>query len=427
MSERVVVTGMGAICASGDRPETIWAEIVGRRSSLGPIRQWETAGLEVPYAGEVAGFDPASLVAERKAHKLLRRGDFLGLYAAGASLRGSCLLEHRAGLARERAAELDERTGVFVASGGVGYQHQHDFLPLLTAAGGDLQRFGRELDGEVSPLWLLQSLPNNVLCHLGIQTGFRGPNACITAHGASGGLAAAEGLAAIRSGEAERAVVVGHDAPIEPQAIRELDDLGLLGRDVLRPFDAWRGGTLLGEGAAALVLESEAIARERGAAVLGELLGSGCAAEAEGLLAVRDDGDGPARAISAALADAELGRDEIGMIVAHGSGTRQGDLSEALALRSVFGDAVPPVTAFKWAFGHTLAAAGALDLVLAILALHAGCAPGIATLRELDADCAGLPASPDTRPACGDCALVLARGFAGLNVALVVQAPGPGF
>jgi len=85
------------------------------------------------------------------------------------------------------------------------------------------------------------------------------------------------------------------------------------------------------------------------------------------------------------------------------------------------------VTAFKWAFGHTLAAAGALDLVLAILALHDGCAPGIATLRELDADCADLPASREATRARGNCALVLARGFAGLNVALVVRAPGPGF
>jgi 3-oxoacyl-[acyl-carrier-protein] synthase-1 len=423
---RVVITGMGAICAAGEHPDAIFDALVDGHSAIASIRQWSTEGLDVPPAGEVPRFEPASLVADRKAHKLLRRADFFGLYAANVALGDAGPLEHRARLSPGEAAGFDERSGIFVGSGGVGHQHQHDFLPLLALAGGDLGRFGEELRAAVNPLWLLQSLPNSVLCHLGIQTGFKGANTCIATHGASGALALVEAAAAIRCDEVDRAVVVGHDSPLEPQGIRELDALGLLARDAIRPFDAWRSGTLLGEGAAALVLESDHRARERGATVLAELLGAGCASEAQGLLPVRDDGDGPARAIASALADAQLAPDEIGMIVAHGNGTRRGDLSEARAIERVFGEAPPPVSAFKWAFGHTLAAAGTLDAVLAILALRGGCVPGVATLRERDADCARLPVSSVASvPRCQR-ALVLARGFAGVNLALVLQASRAG-
>jgi 3-oxoacyl-[acyl-carrier-protein] synthase-1 len=110
------------------------------------------------------------------------------------------------------------------------------------------------------------------------------------------------------------------------------------------------------------------------------------------------------------------------MIVAHGNGTRQSDLSEAAAIRGVFGAAMPPVTAFKWAFGHLIAAAGIVDAVLALAALKRREVPGIATLSRLDDDCAGLPVSVATQVPRSDVALILSRGFAGTNAALVVRA-----
>jgi 3-oxoacyl-[acyl-carrier-protein] synthase-1 len=426
MSGAVVVTGIGAVCAAGGSPEAIFAALAARRSAIAPLRGLAAAGPDVPPGGEIEGFDPAALVPDRKVHKFLRRGDFLGLNAAAQAVRAAALLEHRAGLSPDARADFDERSGIFVGSGGVGYEHQYDFLPLLTKAGGDLGRFGAELRATVSPLWLLQSLPNNVLCHLGIQTGFKGANACITTHGASSALAILEALAAIRSGEVDRAVVVGHDAPLAPQAIRELRALGLLAREAVRPFDARRDGTLLGEGAAALVLESASSARARGAPAQAEVLGGACRGEAQGLLPVREDGAGPAGAIAAALGDARLAADRIGMIVAHGNGTPLGDRSEAAAIDACFGGAAPPVTAFKWAFGHTLAAAGALETTLAILALRARRVPGIATLRERDPGLSRLPVSPEPTAPRGDAALVLTRGFAGVDVALAVRAPAPG-
>jgi 3-oxoacyl-[acyl-carrier-protein] synthase-1 len=422
MSARVVVAGSGAICAAGKSPEEIWEAARTGRSAIRPIQQWDTSGWPTSLAGEIHGLEPRALVEDRKVHKLLQRTDLLGLYVAGRALDDAGLLAYREALEPADAAEFNDRTGVYVGSGGGGYQSQYEFFPLLTTANGDLGTFGRELAATVNPMWLLRSLPNNVLCHIGIRYGLKGPNACVTNHSVSGSLAVADAAAALRAGEADRALAVGHDAPIEPQMVRYYHQLGLLSADGLRPFDARRSGSLLGEGAAALVLETEASAAGRRARVLGEFLGSGCATEAEGLLAIPPDGDGLARAIALALDDAGVRPAEVGMIVAHGSGTRQSDASEAAAIRRVFGATAPPVTAFKWAFGHPLAASGILDTVLALVALRRGVVPGVATLRELDPDLGNLPVSAGPQAPRSDMALVLNQGFGGSNTALLLRA-----
>ena len=422
MSARVVVAGSGAICAAGKSPEEIWEAVWTGRSAILPIQQWDTSGWPTSLAGEIRDLGPRNLVEDRKLHKLLQRTDLLGLYVAGRAIDDAGLVAYREALEPADAAAFNDRTGVYVGSGGGGYQSQHEFFPLLTTAKGDLGTFGRELAATVNPMWLLRSLPNNVLCHIGIRYGLKGPNACVMNHSVSGSLAVAEAAAALRAGEADRALAVGHDAPIEPQMVLYYHQLGLLSADGLRPFDARRSGSLLGEGAAALVLETEAAAAARRARVLGEFLGSGCATEVEGLLAIPPDGDGLARAIALALDDAGIRPAEVGMIVAHGSGTRQSDASEAAAIRRVFGATAPPVTAFKWAFGHPLAASGILDSVLALLALRHGVVPGVATLRERDPDLGNLPVSARPQAPRSDVALVLNRGFGASNTALVLRA-----
>jgi len=274
----------------------------------------------------------------------------------------------------------------------------------------------------VNPMWLLQTLPNNVLGHVGIRHGLKGPNACITNHSVSGMLAIVEAMQALRYGEADRAVAVGHDSPIEPQTILYCHRVGLLAEDTIRSFDAHRDGSVFGEGAGALVLETEASAAGRGAATLGEVLGSGCSDDAEGLFAIREDGDGLADAIQTALEDAGVRPSEVGMIVGHANGTRQSDASEAAAILQVFGAGAPPVTGFKWAFGHLIAASGIVETALALVALRSRCVPGIATLRDLDPAFAPLPASASPRAPSSDIALIISRGFGGTNAALLVRA-----
>lgn len=423
MSGRVVITGLGAVCAAGAEVAAIWDALKAGRSSLAPIRQWDSTGWPTPIAGEV-GVEPRVLVEDRRMHKLVRRTDMFGLYVAGKALQESGLLEYRQTLEPAAVERFNDRTGVFGGSGGGAYQNQYEFFPLLTETGGDLRAFGRELTTVVNPMWLLRNLPNNVVCHVGIQYGLKGTNACITNHAVSGALAVVEAAAAIRAGEADRALAVGHDMPIEPENILYYQHLELLARHALQPFDARRDGTLLGEGAAAFMLETADAAAARGAQVWGEYLGSGCASEASGLMNVRPDGEGVVDAIQRALEDAGIRPADVGMIVAHGNGTRASDAAEAMALRQVFGADAPPVTAFKWAFGHLLAASGPIDAALALAALRHCTVPGIATLRALDPGLPALPLSAGHQAPRSDIALVINRGFAGMNVALLVRGIG---
>ena len=419
---KIVVTGTGAVCAAGLQPAAVYERLQSGKTAIGPIGQWDTTGWPVTVAGEIADFSSRTLVADRKLHKLIRRTDLMGLYAATRAIEASGLVAHRETLDPDAAAVYSDRSGVYVGSGGGNYQSQYDFFPLMTAAQGALPAFGRELGNTVNPMWLLRTLPNNVLGHIGIQQGLKGPNACVTHHSAGGVLAIIEALEGLRRGEADRAVAVGHDAPIEPQMQLYYHRAGLLAAEALRPFDVRHDGSLFGEGAAALVLETAHSAAARGAPVLGEVLGGGVACEAEGLLGIREDGEGVARAIELALTDAGIVAADVGMIVAHGNGTRLSDVSEAAALRRVFGAAMPPVTAFKWAFGHLIAAAGTLDTVLALEALRRGEVPGLSSLTALDPECAPLAVSATTAPARGDIALIVNRGFASTNVALIVRA-----
>lgn len=419
---RIVITGVGAVCAAGQHPEDIFAAIRDGHTAITEIRQWDTAGWPTHVAAEIAGFSAREMVEDRKLHKLIRRTDLIGLYAAGRAIEGSGLVPHRAGLDEGAAAAFSDRTGVWVGSGSGNYENDYDFFPPLTGAQHDMPAFGRELGNTVNPMWLLRSLPNNVLGHIGIKYGFKGANACITNHSCSGTLAVIEATQALRTGEVERAVAVGHDTPIEPQMVLFYSRLGLIAADTLRPFDARRDGSLFGEGAGALVLETGTSAAARNATVLGEVLGAGYASEGLGLLDVREDGDGLTRAIREALADAQLTPADVGMIVAHGNGTRASDASEAAAIRTVFSAAPPPVTAFKWAIGHVIAAAGVLETVVALCALRQRIVPGIRTLAEIDRDCAGLRVSAQPQTPRSDVALILNRGFAATNAALLVRA-----
>ena len=421
-AQKVLITGSGAICGAGRSPDEIWAALLQGRSAVAPITQWDASQWPVGIAAEVADYNAGKLTGDRKLLKYIRRGDVFGLYAADRAIEQAGFAAWRETLDEAAAERFADATGVFVGSGGGTFGNQYDYLPLIAAAQGDLKGFGQELSATVNPMWLLRSLPNNVLGHVGIRHGLKGPNACVTHHSIRGLLAQAEAAAGLRAGECTRAVVAAHDAPIEPQTLLYYHQLGLLSARALRPFDERHDGSVMGEGAAALTLETAAAAADRGATVLGEVLGHGHATEAQGLLPVREDGDGLERAIRAALASAGLRAADVGMVVAHGNGTPNSDRSEARALAQVFGADMPPVTGFKWAFGHLLAAAALIDAVLALQALRAGVVPGIDGFEGLDRAAADIAVSAATQEPRGDVALVLSRGFGGTNAACLLRA-----
>jgi 3-oxoacyl-[acyl-carrier-protein] synthase I len=418
---KIVITGIGAVCGAGLSTDAIWDAIVGGKSAVAPISQWDASKWPVNLSAEVRDVDNRTLVEDRKLHKMISRTDMFGLFAANQAVQQSGLLAHRDALDNAAKTRFNDRTGVFAGSGGGNYRSNYDYFPAMTAANGSLQKFGGEFSASVNPMWLLKNLPNNVLCHVGIRYNFKGTNACVTNQCAGGVMAMAEAAAAISNGEADRACATGHDTPFEPESVFNYHQLGLLTRDAVRPFDRDRSGTTFGEGAASIILERAEDAKARGAGILGEFLGCGCVSEGMGILDLRPDGDGVSRAIELALADAGVPASDIGMIAAHGNGTRASDASEVAGIRRVFGENIPPVTAFKWAIGHLIAASGSLGLVLALKALNEKTVPGIATLNTLDPELAPFPVSSTSQIPRTNIALVLTRGFGGMNVALLVR------
>jgi len=421
-ARHIAITGVGAICGAGLSVDALWDAILNGKSAIAPIEQWDASRWPVKISAEVRNVDNRTLVEDRKLHKMISRTDMFGLFAAHQAVQQSGLLAHRDTLDATAKTKFNDRSGVFSGSGGGNYRSNYDFLPAMTAAAGSLQKFGGEFSASVNPMWLLRNLPNNVVCHVGIRYGFKGTNACVTNQCVGGVLAVAEAAAALRNDEADRATVASHDTPFEPETVYNYDQLGLLSRDTVRPFDRDRSGTVFGEGAAAVVLEKCEEAQARGAKVLGEFLGAGCVTEASGIVDIRPDGDGVSRTIELALEDAEISAAGVGLIVAHGNGTRASDASEAAAILRVFGNHPPPVTGFKWAVGHLIAASGALDLVLTLRALRERVAPGISTLNAVDPEFGALPVSAKPQTPHSDIALVICRGFGGMNVALLVRA-----
>jgi len=422
MPERIAITGAQLICASGKSPAQALRSLLKGQTGISEITQFDTSAAGKLVGGEIADFTERELVPDRKLHKLLRRYDFLGLYAGSGAVDSSGASKFRDTLDSEQAEIFCDRTAIFTGSGGTAYRNSYAFLAVLASAGNDLQTFGRELESSVNPMWLLQTLPNNVLCHLGIRHGFKGVNSCITNHSASGALALIECAGAILADDADRALAVAYESPIEPQTLSYYRQVGLLSDSVPRPFDRARNGAVLGEGAGALMLERESAARSRDADVIGWYLGGACTSEAGGVLPISPDGEGLERAIRDALVAAELQPDDIGMVVAHGNGTVQSDVSEARALARVFNKAAPIITAFKWGIGHTLSASALLEAVLALEALASGEAPGIATLTDPIDE--ARPLRIITRSAALEkkIVLVLSRGFGGMSTATAIAA-----
>ncbi len=420
-SQRVFVTGVSALSACGLTIDTMWDALLAGRSGIAEL---STPGLSTwshRLGGELRDYQPAQYLPDRKLMKVISRHDAMGIHAVVHAVTDSGLIDYQASLADHDAFNQD--TAVYVCSPGNKYYQQYDFLPLMAKTQLDMGAFAEQLFSEVHPMWLLRILPNNVLAYAGITYGFKGENHNIVNHAAGSIQTILEAYHAIRNGLAERAIVVAYDTGIEPQTLFYYQQLGVLSAQHLRPFDTQHDGTLLAEGAAALVLESEASARARGRVPYVEVLGGYSATEGRGLFSIDPQGGPLAQLLTNTLNAAQLGAHDLGLIVAHGNGNRKSDRSEAQALLAVLGDAPVPITAFKWAMGHTLCAAGLIDTVLAIQALAKQTIPGVANLQHLAPQCAGLNVSADSRSlSAGARALVVNRGFAGMNAAMLLRA-----
>ncbi|VEB33605.1 3-oxoacyl-ACP synthase [Legionella sainthelensi] len=418
-NNRVFITGRSALTASGATADATWDAIISGKSGIAEITNWDLSQWSYRLGGELKEFNPAKMLPDRKLAKVISRQDVMGINAAVQAVEHSQIISYRDGL--ETPRQFNEQTAIFVGSPGNKYFQQYDFLPLLAKAQGNMQDFAEHLFETVHPMWLLRILPNNVLAYTGITYEFKGPNHNVTNHAVGGTQALLEAYHAIRCGQAERAIVISYDMAVEPQSLFYYEQLGVLSHRHLKPFDEEHDGTILADGAAAFVLESEASVRMRSAVCYGEIIGGLSTSEAQGLFSLDTSGQELADLIQHTLESVALNPTDVGFIVAHGNGNSKSDYSESQAIQKVFGQQ-QSVTGFKWSTGHTICASGLIDAVLATYALEAKCIPGVANFQRIASSCDGLSVSADHRSLQSPYVLTINRGFASMNACLVIKA-----
>ncbi len=420
---RVYITGMGMLTAAGCSVDDNWHALLHGQSHLGPIESAQLHQWSMKIGGEIRGLNPAKLLPDRKLIKAISYQDSLGIIAAAQAIEDSQLIPYRDELANPTA--FNESTGVYVGSPGNKYLQQYDFLPLMAKTKGNMQDFAAELFNEVHPMWLLRILPNNVLAYTGMTYQFKGPNHNVTNHAVGGFQALIEAYHAIAHGQIDRAVVVAYDLGLDPQALFYYDKLGLLSHEELKPFDAHHSGTVLANGAAALVLESEASIQERQGHAYAELCGGRSLTEGEGLFNLDQQAQQLTRLISDVLNQNHCQAEDLAFVTAHGNGSKASDDSELRALHHHFADSQTPIAAFKWCMGHTLVASGLVDTLLSIQALRQRFCPGIANLHNAHPQAKNLNLNAQGHDlGHGEHALILNRGFASMNAAIMISTQG---
>lgn len=383
-SRRVVVTGVGLVSPLGNDKEKFWSALRSGTSGVGPLESLPTSSLPISYGAEAREFtghisefgnlEAAQKKAIRKGLKVMCREIQMGVAASQLAFQD----------ARLALDAIDrERTGVVFGSDYIMTmpdEFEAGVRGCLTSP--DDFQFGQWAENgltKITPLWLLKYLPNMPACHVAIYNDLRGPNNSITVKEASSNLAFGEAYCTIQRGHAEAIVTGATGTRIHPiktvhTALQEelATSNGEPGR-ACRPFDADRTGMVVGEGAAAILLEELEHARQRGAHILGEVLGFGSSAVIEQSSVARRD-LALRNAMQQAMRSANLQPQEVGHVNAHGLGTIKGDRDEAVAIRDTFGQRADPipVLAPKSYFGNIGAGGGALELIASILALEEG-------------------------------------------------------
>ncbi len=403
-SQTIVVTGLGVATAAGDSPETLWRAVVRGESPAISYADPTVPGSPAIPACVVPG--PAAEALRRlRSHKM----DRCVQIALEAAVR--CVAD--AGL-----ADRNPDDGVMGVMAGTSRGPMGKWTESL-----DLARGGRR---ELPPTLAANSTLASLGGALSMALGAQGPCLTVSATCASSAYAIALAAQQIVLGEADIMIAGGADAPLQDAVIRQTLATGILGshadpRRACRPFDATRNGTLIGEGAAFLVLESMDSARRRGAPVLARLLGWAMGSDTTHRTSPREDGDGLVRAMRRALVVAGLDAADIDHVNAHGTGTTLNDRVEALALHRLLGDRLHrvPCSSTKPVTGHCLGASAALEAVLAVLSLRDQLAPPTANCLEPDPECRLDVVTGEARPMRMRVAMSNSLGFWGKNASLL--------
>ena len=439
---RVVITGLGWVTPMGHHIDGVWRRLLAGHSGIARTTLFDAHTFPTTFSAEVKGdYRLEEFVPDLARHKGVGRNTRFALGACAAAWKSAGLPALGEGSAEPAGIDLD-RVGIYLGSG----EGSLDFDGYTGAA---LSSWGAGATAINDVKWAqvaaecmnatreLEQEPNMPLSHLALLTGARGPALnCLTACAAST-QAIGEATEILRRGDADVMIGGGAHSMIHPFGVTGFNKLTALCEDAKlkanvgsddptrasRPFDAQRGGFVLGEGAGMVILETLEHAQARGASILAEVVGYGSTADAYRITDQAPGGEGAVIAMREALADAGLTPADIHYINAHGTGTRENDGNETTAIRSVFGELAKrvPVSSIKSMMGHLIAAAGAVELITCVLAIRDNVLPPTMNLQTPDPDC-DLDYVPNkARAANVDVAMSNSFGFGGQNDTIIVK------
>ena len=410
MDRRVVVTGLGLICAVGNTSAETWSNLLAGKSGVAQITGFDPTGFACTIAAEVKNFDPLNFI-EKKEIKKMGRFIHLCMAATDEAMKMSGL---------KVTPEISERVGVHIGSGIGGFD-------IIEREHSNLLNGGPR---RISPFFIPAAIVNLAAGHVSIRYSAKGPNeatatACTTSAHSIG-----DAFKIIARNAADVMIAGGTEAAITPMgvggfaAMRALSTRNDAPEKASRPFDVDRDGFVIGEGAGILILEELEFARRRGANIMAEIIGYGMSADAYHITQPAEDGEGGYRVMVNALRDAGIKAEQIDYINVHGTSTPLGDVLETKAIKRAFGEHAKnglAVSSTKSMTGHLLGGAGGLEAGITILALRDQVLPPTMNLDKPDAEC-DLDYVPNhSRKAKLDIALSNSFGFGGTNGSLIFK------
>lgn len=405
---RVVVTGMGAVTPIGNTLESFWEALLAGKNGIGPITYFDTTEYKAKLAGEVKDFEPKDYMEKAEVLRSDRYAQ-LGMAAAVQAVEQSGII----------GTVEPERIGVYFGSGIGGIQTFSEQQTKLLEKG----------PRKVSPYFVPMMISNMCSGMIAIRYNCKGAAMPAVTACASGSNAIGEAVRAIRHGYADAMISGGSEASINEVGIAGFINMKALSvsedpEAASLPFDERRGGFVIAEGGAALVLEEYEHAKARGAEILGEICGYGSTCDAYHITAPRPDAEGGARAMSDALKEAGYDGKELVYVNAHGTGTPLNDVAETLAIKKALGEEQARkcyISSTKSMTGHMLGAAGAAEAIASILALREGIIPPTINLLQQDAEC-DLNYTPNKAVKVqADIAISNSLGFGGHNACLAFR------
>lgn len=375
MKKRIVITGVGLVTPYGVGKDIFWEGLTSGRSAIGYLSNIDTTDLPVKIGGEIKDFDPESYLGKKEARKMDRFTQFAVV----------------AGMEAIKDARIDleridkERVGVIIGSGIGGIHILEQQHSLLLEKG----------PGRISPFFIPMLISNMASAYLSIMFGFTGISFSVNTACATGATAIGEAVKAIQAGECDIVITGGTDAAITPLSVAGFANMKALStrndepEKASRPFDAERDGFVMAEGAGILVLETLESARSRGAYIYAEVAGVGSTSDAYHLTAPEPEGRLQARAMELAMIYGGIEKEEVDYINAHGTSTPLNDTIETRAIKSLFGELAYkiPISSNKSMIGHTLGAAGSIELIATALTIKEGIIPPTINYEYPDPEC----------------------------------------